>query len=288
MFKLLVSLFILIAASSCVVAAQYNDSQTYLRPDPYWFQRLRTIEIATSFDEGTFARIGSMYEPTAFYKLFPFVFQATSADHINGFNYTYKKPIISMVTPTSIDRVHRLIPMVESWKSSMSVAVLVVGNIGLCHAFISKLRECNAAIAQYVDFHFVFADSNGKTEYGDLDLHLPLPFDELVLKSNSFFENSSCQAMTRHGILRLQKATSIIHDGLARHPLPVNLLRNVARMHARFSYVMMCDVGAIPSANLAREFERAYRDYVNDEFPRNATATAFVVPGLPTLFFEFL
>ena len=173
--------------------------------------------------------------------------------------------------------------MVESWRSSISVAVLAVGSIGLSHAFVSNLRKCNPRIAQHVDFHLVFADGiNGFYSDFNSSGHVVESYASIVVKTAGMFTAKDCQRLTSHGISTYLDGLGSIPDAnlspLA--PIPTNLLRNVARMYIRTQYVLVLDAHAVPSRNLATEFERVYHDYRSDEKRRDATMTAFIVPGL--------
>lgn len=232
-----------------------NHEEMHKRGAPEWFEELDPMSIkdSTSFRVETFAYNSSSLK------------SVTSSS------------VVSIATQCSVDKAHHLAAMAETWRSKISVAILVLRKIGLSLLYLSRLRECSVHVRDYVDIHLVYIDK--PNTYDDFEaVYTRRHYD--FLSSNidanvNPFKHVSCAQVLTEGMSALPAETALPNytKGI---PYPNNLLRNVARSKVLTPHVMSLDVDMVPSRGLPTAYEKAVVQYVAGGTSMEAN-TAFVV-----------
>jgi hypothetical protein len=217
------------------------------------------------------------------------------ADHIFGstafrvlpFAYRADRPssgeplssVLTLAAQASSNKAHELLGMAEATDTVISMAVLVVQNIGMSHVIIRRLRACSKAIREKVNFHFVFAEAEGMYEdHNDIG-QPPHSYAELVRRSESVFDAFSCEEILLKGfelVTTSQKNFEMQSHGAKIH-FPVNFLRNVAVDYIETTHVMLLDADIVPSAHIGRVEEALLQS--EDEQGQSAVKKTHVYPG---------
>ncbi|CAG0887659.1 unnamed protein product [Darwinula stevensoni] len=177
---------------------------------------------------------------------------------------------ITCVTHSSIDHLHRVVPLVQAWQGPVSLAVFVSTqvNMNITLKVIACLREEHPQVSQNVTFHLVF------------------PVRQMAEESDLRIDDKlSCQVLVETVSRAEDRAKNFNRPDVE---YPHNLLRNVGRRATRTEFVFVIDVDLIPSPGMRRkfvQFAQRERLFSRDMAKHKIT---YVVPvfeavsGLPT------
>ncbi|CAG0887657.1 unnamed protein product [Darwinula stevensoni] len=143
---------------------------------------------------------------------------------------------ITCVTHSSIDHLHRVVPLVQAWQGLVSLAVFVStqANMNITLKVIACLREEHPQVSQNVTFHLVF------------------PVRQMANNSDIRIDDKlSCQVLLET-VSRMEDRENNFNRPDVDYPH--NLLRNVGRRAARTEFVFVIDVDLIPCPGMRGKF----------------------------------
>lgn len=160
---------------------------------------------------------------------------------------------VSIASQTSLNHLHNLINLVETWDGHISVGVFSLGiELEEALGIIKNLVLCHSKIANQVTFSLLVPLSH--------------PPEETRFQF-SITNNDKCSKQPMR-----MKDEQINYNNQV--PYPVNALRNVALSNVHTSHVFVIDIDMIPSSNLRHHLlNTILQKYEQNEL------TAFVVPA---------
>ncbi|RWS28215.1 beta-1:4-glucuronyltransferase 1-like protein [Leptotrombidium deliense] len=176
---------------------------------------------------------------------------------------------VTLVTQSSISRLHHLITVMQRWQGLVSVAVFTLTeDISSTIEAILLLRRCFPIIRYNASFHLISP------------LRVPVvvsgALSSISRPSDYSFSNVDCETATE--LIQALQPSNINYDHKGV-PFPNNLLRNVGRHNAFTEFVFVTDIDLIPSYNLRQQFmEFAVTNRILDESMKE-DKTVFVVPA---------
>ncbi|GFR02476.1 beta-1,4-glucuronyltransferase 1 [Trichonephila clavata] len=157
---------------------------------------------------------------------------------------SYGKAYVTLATQCSVDKLHMLFELADTWRAPMSVAVFVPGvDFYIAKVYIAYLRLCSQVIRTNVTFHFLYhrdmapSDSSSSEHAHD---HHAVP---------------SCARSSEALPLLLRYRTSSFRRWWQQALHPQNHLRNVARKGVKTPYHFLTDIDILPIAGLAHQLD---------------------------------
>ncbi|XP_076386660.1 beta-1,4-glucuronyltransferase 1 isoform X2 [Megachile rotundata] len=176
------------------------------------------------------------------YRILPFVLRGTEGRN--------KLPEVTLCTHATADQVYGIVELARRWEGPLSLAIFTPGNdAGIAINLLDRACRCEPEMYK-VSVHLVF----------------PASRPPVLSPVHSTGRHSNCAALDlqRRGAEteRIQKLMTY----------PINVARNVARMQANTTRVLVSDIELLPSDKLASGFMKI----VHGRTPK--TGIVFVVP----------
>lgn len=166
---------------------------------------------------------------------------------------------VTLATQCSVDRLHWLLEVSESWKAPMSIAVFVPGvDFYIAKVYIAYLRLCSQVIRTNATFHFLYHRDMAPSESVSYPKH-SVP---------------SCSMSSETLPLLLRYRTSSFKRWWLQALHPQNHLRNVARKGCKTIYHFLTDIDIIPVSGLAEELNV----FLGSKHARACSKCVYVVP----------
>lgn len=166
---------------------------------------------------------------------------------------------VTLATQSSVDRLHWLLEVSESWKAPISVSVFVPGiDYYIAKVYIAYLRLCSPVIRTNATFHFVY--------------HRDMAPQESISYPKHYVPSCTRSAETLPLIMRYR--TSSFRRWWTQALYPQNHLRNAARQGCLTTYHFLTDIDIIPVSGLANDLQA----FLSREEQRICQKCVYVVP----------
>ncbi|XP_039253736.2 beta-1,4-glucuronyltransferase 1-like [Styela clava] len=190
-----------------------------------------------------------------------------------GFNLDSIEPEdVTLVTHCTVDRLHHIIGLTETWAGPMSIAIFAPGtDSAFADDAIDGLRLCWPVLRKLANFHLVYPKHEST---------------RANMSSAGDFVYLSCKDIMRRMVLKKSLLESQHSPGGLGYPH--NLMRNVALSGVLTNFVLTVDIEMIPSENLRKDFlEFAKENHLhpkphtvkNNQEYTSVNKTVFVVPA---------
>ncbi|XP_029048405.1 beta-1,4-glucuronyltransferase 1-like [Osmia bicornis bicornis] len=174
------------------------------------------------------------------YRILPFVLRGTEERK--------KLPEVTLCTHATADQVYGIVELARRWEGPLSLAIFTPGlDAGIAITLLDRACRC-------------------EPEMYKVSIHLVFPADSPPLLRETARNHGDCAASD------LQKGERETERNQKRMTYPINVARNVARIQANTTRVLVSDIELLPSEKLASGFMKLVRRRV----PK--TGIVFVVP----------
>ncbi|RWS05376.1 beta-1:4-glucuronyltransferase 1-like protein [Dinothrombium tinctorium] len=176
---------------------------------------------------------------------------------------------VTLVTHSSISRLHNLITVIERWQGLVSLSLFTLTeDIPLAIETLLLLRRCNSIIRYNVSFHLIYP----------LRIPLTVLSTTATITSRTLLDSFShvdCENISKFVKYLQPKSMNYAHKSV---PFPNNLLRNVGRRNALSDFVFVTDIDLIPSSKLREQFVEFASENKLFEDTLKEDKTVYVVP----------
>lgn len=174
------------------------------------------------------------------------------ADSLVG-SRNHIRPDATLVTQSTVNHVHYLVPLSERWKGPVAVSVFALRrDLALVVDVLVQLRRCVPALRYNTSFHLVYPLNSRGAHPSD-----PLGSSTTTSPGG---KSAASPAFSCDGLADQLRAIAFPENYALGVSYPVNLLRNVARRNAQSEFVLVLDVDLLPNDGLHEGFVRFARD----------------------------
>lgn len=181
---------------------------------------------------------------------------------------------ITLVTHCSVDRLHHMIDIIDTWDGPMSVSIYAPGDdAAFAEDAIDGLRLCWPKLRRTTTFHLLYpndiAMSANMTRVGS-------------------FAYYSCKDITRKifqrsGEMAAESKERGYSSDISRYPH--NILRNLAMNGVLTEFALSIDIDLVPNESLRRDFlafvknTSTHRNRIYGDSPESPSKTVYILPA---------